>query len=95
MNVYDVIVRPLVTEKGNLLRAYNNQYTFEVAWRANKIEVKKAVEKAFGVDVVSVQMVKMPGKRRRYGRYISKAKPWKKAIVRLADDQRIEFFDGV
>ncbi len=95
MNVYDVIERPLVTEKGNLLRAYNNQYVFKVDWRANKIQVREAVEKIFGVDVISVQMIKVPGKRRRYGRYVSNPKPWKKAVVRLAADQRIEFFDGV
>jgi large subunit ribosomal protein L23 len=94
VHVYEVLKRPVVTEK-TTLQAEEGRYTFEVDRRANKHQVKKAVEKVFGVDVVSVNMVNMPGKRRRYGPHVSKPHRWKKATVKLAEGQSIEFFEGV
>ena len=103
MHFYEVLKRPLVTEKMTHLRGLN-QYAFEVDRRANKELVKQAVEEIFSVDVVSVRVMNQPAKRRRYlrSRQIGKkAKQavrhpgWKKAIVKLAANQRIELFEGV
>lgn len=94
MHVYEVLKRPIVTEK-TTLQGEQGLYTFEVDLRANKHQVKEAVEKIFGVNVVSVNTIRMPGKRRRYGLHMSKAHPWKKATVKLAEGQAIEFFEGV
>ncbi len=96
MNVYKVLKRPISSEKSNVLASYYGQYTFEVDRRANKIQVKEAVEKFFDVDVISVNIMNMPAKRGRFGRRQIVRKPaWKKAIVTLAPGQRIEFFEGV
>jgi large subunit ribosomal protein L23 len=95
MHVYEVLKRPIVTEKSGILASDVNQYTFEVDARANKIQVKQAVETAFGVTVVAVNMMKMPGKTRRWGRHLAKTPTWKKAVVTLAPGNRIELFEGV
>lgn len=92
--VYNVLVRPLITEKGQLL-AEQNKYAFQVAKGANKLQIKQAVETAFGVTVVSVNTMNMPGKTRRVGRSVGRTPEWKKAIVTVASGQRIEFFEGV
>ncbi len=91
MNIYDVIVRPIITEKSTVLRD-EGQYVFEVNRRANKIEIKKAVESIYGVDVVRVNVMNMPAKFNRIrGRRPSKRRSeWKKAIVTVAPGQRIE-----
>jgi large subunit ribosomal protein L23 len=94
VHVYEVLKRPIVTEK-TTLQGEEGRYTFEVDRRANKHQVKEAVEKIFNVEVVSVNIINMPGKRRRYGRHMSKPQPWKKATVKLAEGQSIEFFEGV
>ncbi len=94
MHVYEVLKRPIVTEKSGI-QAEINQYTFEIDWRANKVQVKQAVETAFGVTVVAVNVMKMPGKQRRWGRILSKTPGWKKAVVTLAPGNRIELFEGV
>jgi len=96
MHIYEVLKRPIITEKSNIQKDYYGQYTFEVDRRANKLQVKEAVEKIFGVDVVSVNIMNMPAKRGRFGRRRVVRKPaWKKAVVKLAPGQRIEFFEGV
>lgn len=95
MHPYEVLRRPIVTEKSGILAEYYGQYTFEVDPRANKLQIKEAVEKAFDVDVVSVNVCIMSGKKRRYGRHESRTSSWKKAIVTVAPGQRIEFFEGV
>ncbi len=96
MNVYEVLKRPIGTEKSNVLRDYYDQYIFEVDRRANKLQVKQAVEKTFDVDVISINIMNMPAKRGRFGRRQIVRKPaWKKAVVTLAPGQRIEFFEGV
>ena len=94
MHLYEVLKRPIVTEK-TTLQGDEGRYTFEVDLRANKHQVKEAVEKIFDVEVVAVNVISMPGKRHRYGRYVSKPQSWKKATVRLAEGQSIGFFEGV
>jgi large subunit ribosomal protein L23 len=96
MHIYEVIKRPIVTEKSNILEDLYGQYTFEVDRRANKLQIKEAVEQIFDVEVEKVRIVNMKPKRGRYGRRIVVREPaWKKAIVTLAPDQRIEVFEGV
>lgn len=94
MNPYEVIRRPILTEKNTRLME-ENQYTFEVAWDANKIQIREAVELAFGVEVLKVRTAIMPGKPRRRGRTIGSSKPWKKAMVTLAPGDRIDIFEGI
>jgi len=95
MNAYDVIRRPLVTEKSNIGREEQNLVTFAVDPRATKPEIRAAVESLFSVQVINVHTLQMPRKTRRVGRFIGHKPRWKKAIVRLAEGQRIEFFEGV
>jgi large subunit ribosomal protein L23 len=96
MNIYEVLKRPISTEKSGILSDYYDQYIFEVDRRANKIQVKEAVEKIFDVDVISVNTMNMPAKRGRFGRRRVVRKPaWKKAVVKLVPGQRLEFFEGV
>ena len=90
-----VIRRALITEKGTVLREKRNQYHFEVAREANKIEVKQAIETIFSVKVASVRTQQMRGKPRRQGRAEGKRSDWKKAIVTLKPDQKIELFEQV
>jgi large subunit ribosomal protein L23 len=95
MHVYEVLRRPVVTEKSMDL-SDQGKYVFEVDRRANKHQIKDAVEEVFEVTVVSVNVVKMPPKRSRYGRRVIVKEPaWKKAIVTLVDGDSISFFEGV
>lgn len=94
-NLYAVIRRPIITEKGNLQKEENNKVTFEVHPDANKQEIKAAVEKIFKVRVLSVHSLNQRGKMKRVGRFLGKRSNWKKAIVTLGPDDRIEFFEGV
>jgi large subunit ribosomal protein L23 len=97
INPYAVILRPLVTEKSTQLSGAN-KYIFEVDYRANKPQIKEAVEKAFEVKVTAVNVIVMKGKRRggrRFGRRATQGSDWKKAIVTLAADNHIELFEGV
>lgn len=93
MHPYQVLKRPIITEK-SLSQARNGQYTFEVDVRANKHEIKQAVEKAFSVRVVAVKAMVVPGKERRSGRHLTHTPIWKKAVVTLAEGGRIEAFEG-
>ncbi len=93
MDAYQILRRPIRTEKTERME-HNNQYVFEVDPRANKLQIKKAVEELFDVDVVSVNTMVMPGKRRRFGARRSRTPLWKKAVVTLAPGQRIEFLKG-
>ncbi|MBU1701374.1 MAG: 50S ribosomal protein L23 [Candidatus Eisenbacteria bacterium] len=90
-----IIIRPLITEKGSKIREEGNQYFFEVLSRANKIEIKQAVEEVFSVDVVSVRTMVFPGKPRRLGRFTGHTSQWKKAVVGLKEGQTIDVFDTV
>jgi len=96
MHIYEVIKRPIITEKSNILVDLYGQYTFEVDCRANKNQVKEALEQIFDVDVEKVRIVNVKPKRGRYGRRTVVREPaWKKAIVTLAPGQRLEMFEGV
>jgi len=89
MNVYDVIRRPLITEKGHTKREAENTLCFEVHTDANKIEIKQAVETVFKVKVTDVRTSVFVGKLRRRGRFTGYASDWKKAYVRLAKGQKM------
>lgn len=92
---YDVIIKPLVTEK-SMDDMAEGKYTFEVDKRANKSEIKEAVERIFDVKVEKVSTMNVKGKVKRLGRSIGRRKDWKKAIVKLtADSKPIEFFEGM
>jgi large subunit ribosomal protein L23 len=95
VNVHDVIRKPLVTEKSNIGREASNVVTLAVDPRANKHEIARAVEQLFDVSVVEVRTMRMPRKTRRVGRFAGRKAEWKKALVRLAEGQSIEFYEGV
>ncbi len=95
MHVYDVLLRPLITEKSTI-GAEVGQYTFEVDMRANKMQIKDAVETAFKVTVYDVNVMVMPAKVTRRGkREIVRHGKWKKAVVTLRPGDRIQLFEGV
>ncbi len=95
MHIYEVLKRPITTEKSNRLKDDFRQYAFEVDERANKNQIKDAVETAFNVQVLNVNVMRMARKRRRYGRRIIYTPIWKKAIVSIPANQRIDLFEGV
>ena len=95
MHPFQVIRRPVITEKAMLLADYDNQYTFEVVMKANKQMIRDAVEEAFDVEVLKVRTMVVPGKPRRWGRRVSHTPAWKKAIVTLVQGDSIELFEGV
>lgn len=95
-SLHDVIIRPLImTEKGETLKEEQNKVLFEVAMKANKPEIKAAVEKLFKVDVIDVNTLVVRGKVNRLGRRMGKRPNWKKAVVTLREGDTIEFFEGV
>ncbi len=85
----DIIIAPVITEK-SAIQAEANVYTFKVAADANKIEIKKAIEEAFGVKVVKINTLNTKSKAKRVGRYAGKTKTYKKAFITLADGEKIE-----
>ena len=91
----EIIKRPLITEKTSIQKELHNQLTFEVDRRANRIEIKRAVETVFNVRVSAVKTSQVTGKIKRRGRILGKRRDWKKAIVRLMPGERIDFFEGV
>ncbi len=95
MNLYEVIKRPLITEKGTRAQAENSQYVFQVDHRATKYDIRAAVEMAFNVKVANVNSANFSGKWKRVGKSIGKANDWKKAVVTLKPGEKIEFFEGV
>ena len=94
MNVYQILLRPVVTEK-TMDQREESKYTFEVAKKSNKRQVKEAVEHIFDVEVVDVKTMIVKGKTRRWGRTYYRTPDWKKATVTLAAGDSIEFFEGV
>jgi len=94
-NLYDVLVGPLLTEKGAALKENDNKILFRVSRDANKIEIKKAVEEIFKVKVDSVSTINCKGKKKRMGRYEGKRPDWKKAIVSLKEGEKLEIIEGV
>ncbi|MFH1662400.1 MAG: 50S ribosomal protein L23 [Chloroflexota bacterium] len=94
MHVYQVLRRPMITEKNSQLQALG-KYVFKVADDANKNQIKQAVEKSFKVDVTAVNVITVPGKQRRLGRRQVLTPCWKKAIVTLKPGDKIELFEGI
>ena len=92
---YDIIKKPVITER-SMSGIADNKYVFEVMIDANKVEIKKAVEEIFGVQVASVNTVKLPGKWKRMGVHTGKTPAMKKAIVTLKEgSKQIEIFEGM
>lgn len=92
---YQILRRPIITEKSSTLKDENNQIIFEVDSESNKSEIAKAVEKLFKVTVLSVRTQNRIGKRKRLGRHEGRRKDWKRAIVTLKEGDRVDFFEGV
>jgi len=94
-DLYQVIQRPIITEKSTIERETGNVVTFGVDPRATKVEIKQAVEKLFDVVVLEVRTARFRGKTRRFGRDLGRKPMWKKARVKLREGDSIEFFEGV
>ena len=91
-SIYDVIKRPIISEKSTALAEVGGKYAFQVAVEANKNEIKDAVQKLFNVKVTQVRTLIVHGKVKRVGRFETKRPNWKKALVTLVEGQKIEFF---
>lgn len=89
----EIIIAPMLTEKSLLEKEKNNRYMFKVSINANKIEIKKAIEKVFAVKVVKINTIRMKGKPKRMGKYEGRRPDWKKAIVTIQADQSIPDFE--
>lgn len=94
MQLFEVLRRPLVTEKNTILQS-QGKYAFEIAREANKDQVKQAVEKAFKVTVTAVNIMTVRGRERRVGRRVIAESSWKKAVVTLKPGDKIQIFEGV
>lgn len=94
-DIHSILRRPLVTEKTTFLKEDNNQVAFQVRKDANKIEIRKAVEKLLGVQVTSVNTLVNRGKSKRVGKSNGRRSNWKKAIVTLQPGEDVEFFDAL
>jgi large subunit ribosomal protein L23 len=92
---HQIIKRPLITEKTNRQKEEGNQIVFVVDPKAGKIAIRQAVEKLFKVKVLSVRTLNVGGKKKRMGKFLGQTSDWKKAIVKLREGDRIEFFEGV
>lgn len=92
---HQIIKRPLITEKSTRQKEEGNQIAFVVDPKAGKIQIRQAVEKLFKVKVLSVRTMNLAGKKKRLGRFLGRKSDWKKAIVKLREGDRIEFFEGV
>lgn len=95
MDMYKVIEKPLVTEKGAGMLETGNWVAFSVNPGANKIQIREAVQKIFDVKVLQVNTQIVRGKRKRFGRTMGQSKTWKKAMVQLKEGDKIEIFEGV
>ena len=93
MNKWEILKGPIITEKSNDLLEKENKYTFKVALEANKVEIKQAIEEIFNVKVVDVATVRVLPKHRRVGKYEGFRPAYKKAIVKLAKDEKIDAFN--
>jgi large subunit ribosomal protein L23 len=91
---YQVVLRPLLTEKGTRLKEAGNQYLFRVAKTANKIEIKQAIEQLFRVTVLDVRTLRVRGKTKRLGRFQGRRPDWKKAVATLKEGETIELYEG-
>jgi len=95
MDMYKIVKKPLVTEKGTVMLSEGNRVTFKVHLDANKIEIREAVQKIFSVTVMQVNTQVVRGKRKRFGKAMGQTKSWKKAMVQLKEGDKIEIFEGV
>jgi large subunit ribosomal protein L23 len=91
----DVLKKPLITEKTSILGEQANRYGFIVDLKANKNQIKNAIESLYDVKVLNIKTSILPGKLKRAGRFVKKTSKTKKAYVQLAEGQKIEFFKGV
>ena len=94
-SIYGVLKRPIITEKTNHLREEANQYVFEVATGATKVDVRRAVEEIFSVRVTEIRTMNVRGKVKRFKRQFGKRPNWKKAIVTVREGDAIDLFEGV
>ena len=94
LHPYAVLIRPIITEKSTVLTGAD-KYVFEVDLRANKNQIKEAVQLAFNVRVTDVNTMTMKGKPRRFGRKVVNRPDWKKAVVTLVPGDKIELFEGI
>lgn len=92
-HITDVLKKPVLTEKSLMIQSAENKYTFDVDVHANKIEIRQAVEKMFGVKVVSVNVMNVKPKTKRMGKYEGKTNRRRKAIVKLAEGNEINYFE--
>ncbi|MBN2460045.1 MAG: 50S ribosomal protein L23 [Candidatus Cloacimonetes bacterium] len=90
----EIIISPLITEKSTVQKNRSNSYYFRVSLNANKIEIRKAIEKQFNVSVISINTIRQRGKVKRMGRYSGKRTDWKKAVVRLKPGETIADFES-
>jgi large subunit ribosomal protein L23 len=90
IDIYDVVKKPLLTERSMTRLEESNTYVFHVHMKANKVQIRNAVETLFDVKVLSVNTAKVPGKTRRRGRSVAKMPDWRKAFVKLAEGDAIE-----
>ena len=95
MHLEQVLVKPLMTEKSSIETEKTNRYVFVVQLKANKYQIRSAVESMFDVKVVNVRTAVLPGKVKRSGRLTKKTSSWKKAYVKIQDGQKIELFQGI
>jgi large subunit ribosomal protein L23 len=95
MTAYDIVKKPIITEKTEILRREFNKYTFEVNKKANKIEIKKAVEAIFNVKVVDIATLNIKPVTKRHGMKLYKTSAKKKAVVKLAEGNTITYFQNV
>jgi len=94
MNLFQVIKKPLITEKSSLLKELHRQYAFAVSLEANKHQIREAIETLFKVHVTDVKTLRVRGKYRRVGRHEGKRSNWKKAWVTLKEGEKIDFVEG-
>lgn len=94
MNSYDILIRPLLTEKITAIRELKNVAVFAVHRRATRVDVRLAVEKVFAVKVDSVNVMNVRGKKKRQGRYLGKRSDWRKAFVTLKDGEKFELYES-
>ena len=95
MDMYQIVIKPLVTEKGTTMLSEGNWVTFKVHKGSNKIQIREAVQKIFSVSVLKVNTQIVRGSRKRFGKRTGHTKAWKKAMVQLKEGDKIEIFEGV
>ncbi|GJL67815.1 MAG: 50S ribosomal protein L23 [Nitrospirales bacterium] len=94
MNPHDVLIRPLLTEKITAIREMKNAIAFSVHRQATRIDVRRAVEKVFGVKVSLVNVMNVKGKKKRQGRFTGKRSDWRKAFITLKEGEKIELYES-